>query len=81
MFQPKYSAYLNRIEPWWKTLRSLAIKGHAFETRGQIEEAIARAVDYWNVHRHPYVWGRQRRHYPARRPSIRAMPTVLSASG
>ncbi len=46
VFQPKYTAYLNLIEPWWKTLRSLPIKGRAFETWGQMEEAIARAVDY-----------------------------------
>lgn len=24
VFQPKYAAYLNLIEPWWKVLRSLA---------------------------------------------------------
>lgn len=24
VFQPKYAAYLNLIEPWWKTLKSLA---------------------------------------------------------
>ena len=27
VFQPKSAAYLNRIEPWWKVLRSLALKG------------------------------------------------------
>src|SRR5215211_3033662 len=27
VFQPKYAAYLNLIEPWWKVLRSLALKG------------------------------------------------------
>lgn len=27
VFQPKYAAYLNLIEPWWKVLRSLAPKG------------------------------------------------------
>ncbi len=32
VFQPTYAAYLNLIEPWWKTLRSLALKGHRFET-------------------------------------------------
>ena len=25
VFQPKYAAYLNLIEPWWKVLRSLAL--------------------------------------------------------
>ena len=29
VFQPKYAAYLNLIEPWWKILRSLALKGSA----------------------------------------------------
>ncbi len=37
VFQPKYAAYLNLIEPWWKTLRSLAIKGRVFERWEQIE--------------------------------------------
>ena len=32
VFQPKYAAYLNLIEPWWKVLRSLALKGRRFET-------------------------------------------------
>jgi hypothetical protein len=27
VFQPKYAAYLNLIEPWWKILRSLALVG------------------------------------------------------
>ena len=31
VFQPKYAGYLNLIEPWWKTLRSLALKGRRFE--------------------------------------------------
>ena len=30
VFQPKYAGYLNLIEPWWKTLRSLAFKGRHF---------------------------------------------------
>jgi hypothetical protein len=32
VFQPKYAAYLNLIEPWWKVLRSLALKGRRFES-------------------------------------------------
>jgi hypothetical protein len=31
VFQPKYAAYLNLIEPWWKVLRSLALRGRRFE--------------------------------------------------
>ena len=36
VFQPKYAAYLNLIEPWWKVLRSLALKGRRFETWEEI---------------------------------------------
>ena len=81
VFQPKYAAYLNLIEPWWKTLRSLAIKGRFFETWEQIEEAVSRAVAYWNEHRHPYVWGRRRRHRAARKPGVGAMPTIPAVGG
>ena len=55
VFQPKYAAYLNLIEPWWKTLKSLALKGRFFETWEEIEEAIEKASDYWNAHRYLYV--------------------------
>ena len=40
VFQPTYAAYLNLIEPWWKTLKSLALKGRRFETWREIEEAM-----------------------------------------
>ena len=36
VFQPVCAAYLNLIEPWWKTLRSLALKGRRFETWDEI---------------------------------------------
>src|SRR4051794_10034399 len=36
VFQPKYAAYLNLIEPWWKILRSLALAGRRFETGDEI---------------------------------------------
>ena len=65
VFQPKYAAYLNLIEPWWKILRSLALKGRRFETWAQIEEAVRRATAYWNEHKHPFLWGRRRRHRAA----------------
>jgi DDE superfamily endonuclease len=61
VFQPKYAAYLNLIEPWWKALRSLALKGRRFEAWAEIEQAVARAAAYWNAHKHPFVWGRRRR--------------------
>ena len=57
VFQPKYAAYLNLIEPWWKTMTSLAIRGRSVESCHQVEEAISRAVDYRNAQRRPYVWG------------------------
>ncbi|MDQ3363197.1 MAG: transposase, partial [Actinomycetota bacterium] len=51
VFQPTYAAYLNLIEPWWKTLRSLALAGRFFESWEQIEDTIEKAKDYWNAHR------------------------------
>ena len=74
VFQPVYAAYLNLIEPWWKTLRSLALKGKRFETWEQVEAAIATATAYWNQHKHPYHWGRRRRHKAKRKPGLAAMP-------
>jgi hypothetical protein len=40
VFQPKYAAYLNLIEPRWKTLRSLALKGRRFESSAEIVHAV-----------------------------------------
>jgi hypothetical protein len=76
VFQPRYAAYLNLIEPWWKSLRSLALKGRRFEARAEIEQAVARATAYWNDHRHPFVWGRRRRHRQPRRLAIAAAPKL-----
>ena len=77
VFQPKNAAYLNLIEPWWKILRSLALKGRRFETWEEICRAIEQATAYWNDHRHPFVWGRRRRHRP-RRPGVALPPTCQS---
>ena len=76
VFQPKYAAYLNLIEPWWKILRSLALKGRRFETWQDLCCAVEQATAYWNHHRHPFVWGRRRRHQPRRKPGIAALPNV-----
>ena len=76
VFQPKYAAYLNLIEPWWKVLRSLALKGRRFEAWAEIEQAVARATAYWNEHRHPFIWGRRRRHRHSRRLGIAAVPNL-----
>jgi hypothetical protein len=76
VFQPKYAAYLNLIEPWWKVLRSLALKGRRFETWAEIEQAVERATAYWNDHKHPFIWGRRRRHRQSRRLGVAALPAI-----
>jgi len=77
VFQPKYAAYLNLIEPWWKILRSLALKGRRFDAWAEIEEAVKQATEYWNAHKHPFIWGRRRRHRKPRRPGVAALPNVV----
>ena len=74
MFQPTYAAYLNLIEPWWKTLRRLALKGRRFETWAEMAQAVEQATAYWNAHRHPYRWGQRRRHRPRRQPGCARVP-------
>ena len=76
VFQPVYAAYLNLIEPWWKTLRSLALAGKRFDTWDELAAAVDEATTYWNAHRHPYVWGRRRRHRPSRHASLALTPKV-----
>lgn len=76
VFQPRYAAYLNLIEPWWKTLKSLALKGRRFDTWDAVEGAIAAACAYWNAHRHPFVWGHRRRHCVPRRFGVACAPRV-----
>ena len=56
LFQPTYAPWLNLIEPWWKTLRSLALNGRRFEGAKELTEAIDQGTKYWNEHRHPYQW-------------------------
>ncbi len=55
VFQLIYAAYLNLIEPWWKVLRSLALKGRRFETWEEVCQAIEATTAYWNAHRRPFV--------------------------
>jgi transposase len=74
VFTPKYAAYLNLIEPWWKVLRSLALKGRRFETWEEVVKAVEKATGYWNHHRHPFRWGHRRRHRPKRKPGWAAVP-------
>jgi hypothetical protein len=78
VFQPTYAAYLNLIEPWWKVLHSLALKGRRFDAWVEIEQAVERATAYWNTHKHAFIWGRRRRHRtPRRRLGIAAPPNVV----
>lgn len=82
VFQPKYAAYLNLIEPWWKLLRSLALKGRRCQTWSEIAQAVKRASAYWNQHKHPFIWGRwgrRQRYRISRRLGLAAVP-VLSRS-
>jgi len=74
VFQPIYAAYLNLIEPWWKILRSLALKGRRFETWDAVEQAVEGATAYWNGHRHPFLWGSRKRRPSTRQPGIARLP-------
>jgi transposase len=81
VFQPKYAAYLNLIEPWWKVLKSMALKGRRFETWEEVCEAVTTATVSWNKRRHPFVWGRRRRHQARRQPEIAAVPGIRRLTG
>ena len=74
VFLPTYAAYLNLIDPWWKTLRSLALKGRRFETWEEVCDAVRGATAYWNAHRHPFTRGHRRRHRTRRLPGIALPP-------
>ena len=76
VFQPTYAAYLNLIEPWWKILRSLALKGRRFETWEEICDAVEAATTYWTKPRHPFVWGRRTERRPARKAGVARLPLV-----
>ena len=81
VFQPKYAAYLNLIEPWWKILCSLALAGQRFESWEEVTAAIEQATGYWNTHRHPFRWGHRRRHRPRRQPGIARLPMTTGLAG
>ena len=63
-FIPKYACWLNLIEPWWKQLKSLALKGRRFETQEELTDALNNAVCWWNAHKHPYHWKKQPQKQP-----------------
>lgn len=55
-FLPKYASWLNLIEPWWKQLKALALKGRRFESQQELCQALEGALVYWNEHKTPYTW-------------------------
>jgi transposase len=55
-FQPTYAPWLNLIEPWWRTLKRLALEGSAYATADDLVKGVATATAYWCSHRHPYIW-------------------------
>lgn len=61
---PKYAAWLNLIEPWWKQLRGLALNGKRFESVDEVVRAVDQATEYWNRHAHPYVWRKKETRKP-----------------
>lgn len=63
---PKYACWLNLIEPWWKQLRSLALKGRRFDTRSELLDALSAALAYWNCHCYPYRWKK----HPHQQPTL-----------
>jgi len=68
--------WLHRFNAEGLVLRSLALKGRRFDSWQEVEAAVERATVYWNAHRHPFVWGRRRRHRPRRSPGVAAVPAV-----
>ena len=74
VFQPTAAAYLNLIEPWWKALRSLALRGRRFASWEEVCRAVEDGTRYWNAHRHPFVWGRRTRRRPARAAGVAQLP-------
>ena len=76
VFKPKYAAYLNLIEQWWKVLRSLALKGRRFATWEDVAGAVAAATAYWNTHRHPFLWAHRTPRRPARPTGVASLPVT-----
>lgn len=53
LFLPRYACWLNLIEPWWKQLKSLALKGRRFET---LDEIVGSSSCVLDAHRYACVW-------------------------
>lgn len=50
--------------PGGRSCVSWRSKADARITWQQVEDAVEAATAYWNAHKHPFVWGRRRRHQP-----------------
>jgi hypothetical protein len=81
LFIPAGCAYLNLIEAWWSILRPLAMKGKHLGDAPDVARAFSDATAYWNAHKHPFLWGRRRRHQPKRKPGIALTPGIPSLIG
>jgi hypothetical protein len=79
--QPTEAADLNLIEPLWKVLRSLALKGRRFESWDELCRAVADATAYWNAHRHSFNWSRRKRRQVRRHTGIAALPKAAILTG
>jgi hypothetical protein len=55
-----------------EVLRSLALVGWHFRSCDELRQAVEVATTYWNVHKHPFSWGRRHRHQPRRQPVVAA---------
>jgi len=53
---PTDACWLNLIEPWWKPLRRLALKGRRLEAGDEVIEAVVLATASWHQHRYPDIW-------------------------
>lgn len=49
LFQPTYAPWLNLIEPWWKTLRSLSLKGRRFDDIASLRSSIVKVLRVQNT--------------------------------
>jgi transposase len=77
-FLPTAAAWLNLIEPWWKVLKALALKGRRFETVAELEAAFRAALAYWTAHRHPFTWHKRPKDQPT--PVLSACTTGSAIS-
>jgi hypothetical protein len=55
---------------------ALALAGRRFGSWDEVRQVVEVATTYWNVHKHPLIWGRRRRHQPCRQPGVAAVPLV-----